>query len=153
MGALLPYIYYCTAWLNLGPFIRWFLAIITKEYPQIWCFLFSESDKERSYASLWLSGVKRKERKEKLFLSTEVSRHHFEVWGAAVCCTFLFARFVKVPHSLSWWASLGRPTHPPFELFKKQKSHAKREKKTFSVFPLVPGYLAMQPTMLCSSFE
>ena len=55
---------------------------------------------------------------------TEVGGYHFDVWGAAVCCTFHFAGFVKVPHSLSWWARLGRPTNPPFELFKKQKSHA-----------------------------
>ena len=61
-----------------------------------------------SYASLWLSGVKRNERKENPFLSAEVGSYHFEVWGAAVCCTFLFARFAKVPRSLSWWASLGR---------------------------------------------
>ena len=62
----------------------------------------------RSYASLRLSGVKRNETKEKPFLSAEVSRYHLEVWGAAVCCTLLFARFAKVPHFLSWWASLGR---------------------------------------------
>ena len=65
-----------------------------------------------------------RKKREALSLSAEVSCYHSEVWGAAVCCTFLFARFAKVPHSLSWMASLGRPTHPPFELLKKQKSHA-----------------------------
>ena len=49
------------------------------------------------YACLWRSGVKQNERKEKPFLSVEVGSYRFEVWGAAVCCTFLFARFAKVP--------------------------------------------------------
>ena len=112
-GGLMPYVYHCTTW--LGPSYAGFLPLYSRNTPQIWCFLFSKSDKERSHASLWLSGVKRNERKEKPFLSVEVGSYHFEVWGAAVCCTFLFARFAKVPHSFSWWASLGR---------KKQKSHA-----------------------------
>ena len=63
------------------------------------------------YVSLWLSGVKQNKRKEKPFFSAEVGSYHFEVWGAVVCCMFIFTRFVKVPHSLSWWASLGRFCH------------------------------------------
>ena len=51
----------------------------------------------RSYASLWLSGVKRNERKEKPFLSAEVGSYHFEVWGAAACCTFLSHALRKFP--------------------------------------------------------
>ena len=35
----------CRDVVHCGPF----LAIITKEYPQIWRFLFSESDKERKH--------------------------------------------------------------------------------------------------------
>ena len=70
-----------------------------------------------------LAGWSETERKRREALPLCGSRYHFEVWGASVCCTVLFARFAKVSHSLSWWEILDRLTHPPFELFKKQKSH------------------------------
>ena len=60
------------------------------------------------------SGMKWNERKQKPFLSAEVSRYHFEVWGAVVCCMFLLCTLRKFPILfLGGQVWVVRPTHPP----------------------------------------